>query len=185
VHQLQTIVATHALSTFRSRPRGEPGAHGPAMSCRRRQPVFAGRSHGPAGEEALALDGHFQIGVPRSGLTATADAPDERASLGFLDDERDRSQRQLQCRRQHLVVYRRVSEVAVSDGFQQLAQPVVVGGRPGSDRAGTPLVGLVGPPAIRAFGAGRRQTTLTFCASSPFRPGATSNSTRWPSLSDL
>ena len=57
--------------------------------------------------------------------------------------------------------------------------------RPARDRRlirSGPTTQEAGPegPATCAFEP-RVQTGRTFCASSPFRPGATSNSTRWPS----
>ena len=60
------------------------------------------------------------------------------------------------------------------------ARPGCAHPRPHRDPA-APRTGLRGAGPFSRAGGVMRQTTRTFCASSPLRPGPTSNSTRWPS----
>jgi hypothetical protein len=159
VHEPQSIIPAHARE-HPFRPAIDLVISRVGVGCDHQSSLGASR------EKAIPLHRHLKIRVPGPRLTAAADAPNQRTSLGLLDDERDRRERQPQRRPEHLVVDRRVSEFGVSDGSQQLSQARVVDRRPTVVRA------------PRAPGALRRQTALTFCASSPLRPGATSNSTR-------
>ena len=127
------------------------------------------------------MNGQLELRVPRGRLTITADTPEQRPRLGLLNDERHGGQRQAKRGSQHLVVHGRIGEVAVADRLQQSPEPVIVRTGLGPDRRRAFLVVSLASPTA----SGRRQTTLTFCASSPLRPGATSNSTRCPSFSVL
>jgi len=110
------------------------------------------------------LHGELELLEPRTWLVAAALTPDERTLFGVLEDRRDHGQRQIELLGELRVVSELVGIVAVLDGTEDPAEIDV---------------------ARRGRVNGRNQIALTLVASSPLRPGATSNSTCWPSSSDL